>query len=400
MIIRPQSKGFICTTTHPLGCAKNVSSQIALARASQAKNGPRRVLVIGSSTGYGLSSRIMASFGYGAETVGVFSGRPAQAGRTATPGWCNTAAFEQAARDEGINAWSVRGDAFSDETKARTLATLRSRSGPVDLVIYSLAAPRRAHPRTGEIFSSVLKPILRTFCSKTVHFQTGRVSEVSLPPATLDEINGTIAVMGGDDWARWIEALGRDGLLAPHVATLAYSYEGPELTEAIYRRGTIGRAKEDLEQTARQINERLAKTGGRAQVAVMKALVTQASAAIPVMPLYVSLLFKAMKERGLHEGCIEQVVRLFTKHLYAESPTPPDQENRLRLDDWESRKEVQRDVARRWLRVDSHNVDRLADLVGYRQEFFKLFGFGWEGVDFNADVNPGPAIPSLQSPEG
>ena len=395
MIIQPQSKGLICLTAHPAGCAANVREQIAHARARLRGDGPKNVLVIGASTGYGLASRVAAAFGYGAKTLGIFFERPAEGKRTATPGWYNTAAFEEEARIAGIPAFSLNGDAFSDDVKTRALALLKTRMGPVDLVVYSLASPRRTHPRTGELFTSVLKPILRTYTSKTMNVQTGQISDVTIDPAAQADINQTVAVMGGDDWALWIEALSRAELLAPGALTVAYSYAGPELTSAIYRKGTIGRAKDHLESTAHILEERLAPTRGRAVVSVNKALVTQASAAIPVMPLYISLLFKVMKAKGLHEGCIEQMVRLFADHLYAATPPPTDDIERIRIDDWEMRADVQADVARLWDRARTDNVERLADLAGYREDFFKLFGFGVAGVDYEADQDPAGPIPSL-----
>ncbi|MBK8576574.1 MAG: trans-2-enoyl-CoA reductase family protein [Elusimicrobia bacterium] len=402
MIIRPQSKGFICLTAHPDGCAKNVDEQIevARARAKAQTPGPVRVpqtvLVIGASTGYGLASRIMAAFGYGAKTLGIFFEKPADDKRTATPGWYQSAAFERRAQAAGVQAASLNGDAFSSDMKRRAVSLLKDSFGPVDLVVYSLASPRRTHPDTGEVFTSVLKPILRPTSSKTVNFQTGVVSEVSIAPAELTEISQTVAVMGGDDWNRWMDALDGAKLLAPQAITVAYSYAGPELTESIYRRGTIGRAKDHLEATAHRLNERLARTGGRAVVSVNKALVTQASSAIPVMPLYISLLYKVMKSKGLHEGCIEQMARLFVDHLYGDVPPPVDEHERIRLDDWEMRPDVQREVSRAWDRVNGRNVEELADLRGYREDFFKLFGFGWDAGTENADVDPAIPIPSLE----
>lgn len=395
MIIRPQSKGFICLTAHPDGCAKNVDEQIAVARARATGRGPKKALLIGASTGYGLSSRIMAGFGYGAKTLGVFFEKPADEKRTATPGWYQSAAFERAAQKAGLQASSLNGDAFSIDIKRRALALLKESFGPVDLVVYSLASPRRTHPNTGEVFTSVLKPILRPYTSKTVHFQSGVVSDVSLAPADQSEIGQTVAVMGGEDWGLWIDALEDADLLAPGAITVAYSYAGPELTEPIYRRGTIGRAKDHLEATARRLNQRLARKGGRAVVSVNKALVTQASSAIPVMPLYISILYKVMKSKGLHEGCVEQMARLFTDHLYADVPPAADEADRIRIDDWEMRRDVQNEVARLWDRVNGRNVEQLADLRGYREDFFKLFGFGRDGSDDNRDVNPDVPIPSL-----
>lgn len=397
MIIRPQSKGFICLTAHPDGCARNVEEQIAVAKARGKGRGPKNVLVIGASTGYGLASRIMAAFGYGAKTLGVFFEKPADEKRTATPGWYQTAAFERLANQAGLQAASLNGDAFSVDIKKRAIALLKESFGPVDLVVYSLASPRRTHPDTGEVFTSVLKPILRPYSSKTVNFQTGVVSDISIPPAAQSEIGQTVAVMGGEDWGLWIDALEEANLLAPGAITVAYSYAGPELTESIYRRGTIGRAKDHLEATAHRLEERLARIGGRAVVSVNKALVTQASSAIPVMPLYISLLFKVMKEKGLHEGCIEQMARLFVDHLYADAPPPTDEVERIRIDDWEMRSDVQNEVSRLWNKVNGRNVEQLADLRGYREDFFKLFGFGREGTDENTDTNPVVSIPSLSS---
>lgn len=397
MIIRPQSKGFICLTAHPDGCARNVEEQIAVAKARGKGRGPKNVLVIGASTGYGLASRIMAAFGYGAKTLGVFFEKPADEKRTATPGWYQSAAFERLANQAGLQAASLNGDAFSVDIKKRAIALLKESFGPVDLVVYSLASPRRTHPDTGEVFTSVLKPILRPYSSKTVNFQTGVVSDISIPPAAQSEIGQTVAVMGGEDWGLWIDALEEANLLAPGAITVAYSYAGPELTESIYRRGTIGRAKDHLEATAHRLEERLARIGGRAVVSVNKALVTQASSAIPVMPLYISLLFKVMKEKGLHEGCIEQMARLFVDHLYADAPPPTDEVERIRIDDWEMRSDVQSEVSRLWDKVNGRNVEQLADLRGYREDFFKLFGFGREGTDENTDTNPVVSIPSLSS---
>ncbi len=416
MIIAPVSKGFICLTAHPTGCAKNVERQIAyaargvdpLGRAPSSESpegaarggrrpGPKTALVIGASTGYGLASRVAAAFGHGAATLGVFFEKPADGKRTATPGWYNSAAFESAARAAGLKAASLNGDAFSDDMKQRALAGLKETFGPVDLVIYSLASPRRLHPRTGELFSSVLKPLGRPYTSKTVNFQTGQMAEVTLNTADESDVRHTVAVMGGEDWSMWIDALEGAGLLAPGAVTVAYSYAGPDLTAPIYRQGTIGRAKNDLEATAHRLEMRLAKIGGRAVVSVNKALVTQASAAIPAMPLYISLLFKVMKPKGLHEGCIEQMRRLFTEHLYAPTPPPTDEIERIRIDDWEMRPDVQAEVARLWEDAKTENVESLADLVGYREEFFKLFGFGLPGVDYAADVDPQVPIPSLIS---
>jgi enoyl-[acyl-carrier protein] reductase/trans-2-enoyl-CoA reductase (NAD+) len=397
MIIKPLSKGFVCVTAHPDGCARNVEDQIAHVERAGRIVGPRRVLVIGASTGYGLASRITAAFGAGAATAGVFFERPSADGRTATPGWYNTAAFERAAARAGIPAFSLNGDAFSDDVKRRTLDLLQRRMGPVDLVVYSLAAPRRTHPVTGEVLSSTLKPIGRDYTSKTVNVNSGVVSEVTLTAARPEEIAGTVGVMGGDDWSRWIDALEGAGLLTAGANTVAYSYIGPSVTAPIYREGTIGRAKDDLESTARSLHQRLSRHGGRAAVSVNKALVTQASAAIPAMPLYIAILYRVMKDRGLHEGCIEQIRRLFADSLYAARPVAADSDGRWRIDDWEMRDDVQAEVSRRWAACTTENVESLADLAGFREDFFRLFGFGADGVDYAADTDPVVGIPSLEN---
>jgi enoyl-[acyl-carrier protein] reductase/trans-2-enoyl-CoA reductase (NAD+) len=324
MRIERRIRGAVCLTVHPQGCEEHVREQVAyITSLPPAPRGPRKVLIIGASTGYGLASRITAAFGSRADTVGVFFERPADDERTASAGWYNSAYFEEEAHKAGLNAWSLNGDAFTDEIKAKTLDLLRARTGPVDLVVYSLAAPRRG------AFTSALRPIGKSYTNKTVNFQTGQVYETSVPPATEDEIKGTVAVMGGDDWRLWIEALRGAGLLARGAITVAYSYIGPPLNSTIYRDGTIGRAKEHLEATARQMDTELASIGGRALVAVNKAVVTLASAAIPFVPLYIAILYKVMKERGTHEGCIEQMSRLFRDRLYTGRSIPVDDEGRI-----------------------------------------------------------------------
>lgn len=388
MIIKPKIRGFICTTAHPDGCAKHVEEQIRYVQGKPRIDGPKKVLVIGASTGFGLSTRIAAAFGSGAATLGVFFERPADGKRTATAGWYNTAAFTRAARKAGLYAENINGDAFSDEIKQQVMDTIRRDLGQVDLVVYSLAAPRRTDPRTGETHASVLKPIGKPFAGKTVDANTGTVSEVTLEPATEEEIRGTVAVMGGEDWRMWMDALQEAGLLADGAMTVAYSYIGPEVTHAIYREGTIGRAKDDLERTAREIDGNLRKIGGRAFVSVNKALVTQASSAIPVVPLYISLLFKVMKAKGLHEGTIEQMYRLLAERLYTGGDVPVDGEGRIRIDDLELREDVQREVAELWPVADSDNLADISDIEGYRADFLKLFGFGLEGVDYEAETNP------------
>lgn len=388
MVIRPKVRGFICTTAHPVGAAREVQRQADHARSLRFPNGkPRAALVVGSSMGYGLSTRIAAAFGAGAGTVGVFLEKPASDKRTATAGWYNSAAFHRAAADAGLYAASIDGDAFSDEIKQQAVDTIRRDLGQVDLVVYSLASPRRTFA-DGTVAKSVLKPIGQTYRNKTIDVESGKVSEVSIEPADEAEIADTVKVMGGEDWEAWIDALEAGGTLAPDARTLAYSYIGPELTYAVYRKGTIGRAKDHLEATARRLDDRLRPRGGRAFVSVNKGLVTQSSSAIPVVPLYISLLFKVMKEKGLHEGTIEQMGRLLTDRLYAGGDVPVDEASRIRLDDLEMRDDVQAEVERRWREVSSDNVEQLSDLAGYRHDFLQLFGFGVDGVDYEADVDP------------
>jgi enoyl-[acyl-carrier protein] reductase/trans-2-enoyl-CoA reductase (NAD+) len=388
MIIKPRTRGFICTTAHPQGCARQVERQIEYIQTQPEIKGPRRVLVIGASTGYGLASRITAAFGAGASTVGVYRQSSSTGARTASAGWYNSAAFEESAEKAGLQSFSVTGDAFSKETKDRTIELIRSELGQVDLVIYSVASARRTDPVTGEVYNSVIKPIGDTYTNKTVNFHTGEVSQISIEPATDKEINDTIRVMGGDDWQLWIEALQQAGALADHATTIAFSYIGPEITQSVYRKGTIGRAKDHLESTAHTLNKELSSINGRAYVAVTKGLVTQSSSAIPVVPLYTSALYKVMKEKGLHEGCIEQTYRLFAERLYAAEGTPVDEENRIRIDDWEMSPAVQNQVAQIWDELTTDNIYELTDLDSYKQEFFQLFGFETEGVDYEAETNP------------
>jgi len=395
MVIKPKVRGFICTTAHPEGAAREVERQAAHARTLRfAGPKPKAALVVGSSMGYGLSTRIAAAFGAGAGTVGVFLEKPASDKRTATAGWYNSAAFHRAAAADGIYASSIDGDAFGEDVKRQAVETIRRDLGRVDLVVYSLAAPRRTLA-DGTVAKSVLKPIGQTYRNKTIDVESGRVSEVAIEPADEAEIADTVKVMGGEDWEAWIDALESGGVLAPEARTLAYSYIGPELTYAVYRKGTIGRAKDHLEATAHRLDERLRRRGGRAFVSVNKGLVTQSSSAIPVVPLYISLLFRVMKDAGLHEGTIEQMGRLMTDRLYANGDVPVDDDGRIRLDDLEMRDEVQSEVARRWREVTSENVEGLSDLAGYRHDFLQLFGFEVPGVDYEADVDPQvPLLPA------
>lgn len=403
MIVEPKVRGFICTTAHPVGCAEHVAEQIKYVEKQDAAlfEGPKKVLVIGASTGYGLASRIVAAFGSRAQTIGVFFEKEASGKRTASAGWYNSAAFEQAANKVGIYAKSINGDAFSDAIKQQTIELIKQDwGGEVDLVIYSLASPRRVDPKTGEVYQSVLKPVGQTFQNKTVDVMAGKVSEISLEPANAEEIRHTEKVMGGEDWQLWMDALLDAKVLAKGVVTLAYSYLGPEMTHAIYRQGTIGKAKEHLEMTAKKLTEKLqASVNGQAIVSINKALVTQASAAIPVVPLYISLLYKVMKAKGLHEGCIEQMTRLFAQHLCSGKKIPLDEEGRIRLDDWEMREDVQQEVAKLWAMTNSENLTTISDIAGYRHEFYQLFGFEFPNVDYRADVDVEVLIPSIKPAE-
>ncbi|MGB7527367.1 MULTISPECIES: enoyl-ACP reductase FabV [Sphingobacterium] len=397
MIIQPRTRGFICLTAHPEGAAENIKNQIEYVKSKgEIKNGPKKVLVIGASTGFGIASRISAAFGSGAATIGVFFEKPASEGKLGTAGWYNSAAFEKEAHSAGLYAKSINGDAFSDEIKAQTIELIKKDLGQVDLVVYSLASPRRTHPKTGVQHSSVLKPIEQPFTNKTVDFHTGVVSDISIQPVdSADDINNTVAVMGGEDWKFWIEDLKAAGVLAEGVKTVAYSYIGPELTYPIYRNGTIGRAKDDLEASVPTINELLKDLHGISYVSVNKALVTQSSSAIPVVPLYISLLYKVMKEKGIHEGTIEQMQRLFAERLYNDVETPLDEKGRIRVDDLEMRADVQEEVAKLWEQANTENLEEISDIKGYRDDFFQLFGFNFDNIDYNKDTSELVQVPSL-----
>jgi enoyl-[acyl-carrier protein] reductase/trans-2-enoyl-CoA reductase (NAD+) len=389
MIIKPKVRGFVCVTAHPSGCAAHVQEWIDHVQAKgPIANGPKKVLVIGSSTGYGLASRVTAAFGCGADTVGIFYERPSEEGRPATPGWYNTIAFTRAAQAAGRYAGNLNGDAFSDDIKRQALELVRANLGQVDLVVYSLASPRRVMPKTGAIHKSVLKPVGAPYTNKTVDTDKGIVTEITIEPATAQEIADTTIVMGGEDWELWMNALAEANLLAPGARSVAYSYIGPEVTWAIYKNGTIGLAKNDLERAAAAIDGKLKASGGSAFISVNKALVTQASSAIPVVPLYISILYKIMKAKGLHEGCAEQIQRLFATQLYAPGGPKFDEGGRVRLDDWEMRPEVQAAVREIWPQVTTENLAALTDIAGYRTEFLKLFGFGLAGIDYNAEAEP------------
>ena len=388
-------RGFICVTSHPDGCAQSVKNQIEYIKSKGTIDGAKKVLVIGASTGFGLSSRITAAFGSDAATIGVFFEKPPLEGKPGSPGWYNSAAFETEANKAGLYAKSVNGDAFSNEIKRQTLDLIKADLGQVDLVIYSLASPVRLHPVTGVLHRSVLKPIGATYTNKTVDFHTGVVTDISIAPCQDEDIANTVAVMGGEDWAMWMDALKAENLLAPGVKTVAYSYIGPSLTEAVYRKGTIGRAKDHLEATAFSISDSLKSVDGEAFVSVNKALVTQASSAIPVIPLYISLLYKIMKEEGIHEGCIEQIQRLFQDRLFTGKSIPTDNKGRIRIDDWEMRDDVQAKVATLWKEAVTENLAEIGDLEGYRKDFLNLFGFDFEGVDYKADADEMVGIPSI-----
>ena len=393
MIIQPKVRGFICTNAHPKGCAANVKQQIDYVKKQGAiVGGPKNVLVIGASTGYGLASRITAAFGCGARTLGIFFEKEPDEKRTGTAGWYNSAAFHEFATPAGLYAKHINGDAFSDEVKQKAIDIIRADMGKVDLVIYSLASPRRQHPKTGVIHNSVLKPIGQAVTQRGVNTDKQIVEEVTLQQATEEEIANTVAVMGREDWQMWIDALLAADVLAEGAQTTAYTYLGEKLTWDIYWNGTIGAAKKDLDNARIAIDARLASVHGKSYVSVLKALVTQASAAIPIMPLYLSLLYKIMKEKGGHEGCIEQIDRLFREALYNPS-RHLDAEGRLRVDDKELRPDVQEAVAALWSVVNTENLYQLTDFQGYKDEFLKLFGFGFVGVNYDEDLSPVVELP-------
>ena len=393
MIIAPKTRGFICTTAHPEGCAANVQAQIDYVKSQPAlTDGPKKVLVIGSSTGYGLASRIVPAFGSGAATIGVFFEKPGTERKTGSAGWYNSVAFEASAKEAGLYAKSFNGDAFCNDMKAEVIETIKANLGEVDCIVYSLASPRRTDPTDGETYKSVLKPIGAPYSQKNLNTDTGEVDCVSIEPCTEEEIAQTVKVMGGEDWELWLNALNEAGVLADGFTTVAYSYIGPELTFPIYTNGTIGKAKEHLEGSAAAMNEKFG--AGTAFVSVNKALVTQASSAIPVVPLYISLLYKVMKEAGNHEGCIEQIQRLFTDHLANGGEPTLDEKKRIRIDDWEMQESIQSAVGNAWEKITTENLSELSDFSGYKTEFLKLFGFGLEGVDYEADTDPERLLPS------
>ena len=388
MIIKPKVRGFICINAHPEGCAANVEEQIAFTKAKgEIVDGPKNVLVIGCSTGYGLASRITAAFGSNANTLGICYEKPSTDRKTGSAGYYNTAAFDQAARAAGLYSETINGDAFSDEIKDKTLALLKEGIGKIDLVVYSLASPRRTDPKTGEVFNSVLKPIGEGYTAKNLNTDTMKITEITVEPANDEEIANTVKVMGGEDWELWIEALKEADLLNEGCKTVAYTYLGDKLTWPIYGRATIGKAKEDLDRAARGLTQSLSNLGGVAKVSVLKALVTQASSAIPVMPLYMSTLFKVMKAEGTDEHCIDQIQRLYKECIYSDAPRL-DEQGRFRVDELELNPATQAKVEAIWPEINEGNLLELTDYAGYRADFLKLFGFGIDGVDYDAETNP------------
>tara|TARA_B110000483_G_scaffold99455_1_gene121955 strand:- start:770 stop:1957 length:1188 start_codon:yes stop_codon:yes gene_type:complete len=387
MIIKPKVRGFMCITAHPIGCDANVKEQIDYIKKQKNFSGPKRVLVIGASTGYGLAARITAAFGGDASTLGIFFEKPGSEKKTGSAGWYNSAAFHKYAASENLYAKSINGDAFSDDIKQKTIDIIKTDLGKIDLVIYSLASPRRQHPKTGEIFNSTLKPIGKNVILRGINTDKEEIQEFSLDAASEDDILQTVAVMGGEDWSMWIKALSDADVLAEGASTSAFTYVGEKATWDLYWNGTIGRAKKDLDKKVKDISATLSSIGGKASVSVLKAVVTQASSAIPIMPLYLSLLFKVMKEKGTHEGCIEQLYRLYTECLYSEEPRLDDI-GRLRVDELELRPEVQENVITAWANVTNENLHQLTDFKGYKEEFIKLFGFGISNVDYDAETDP------------
>ena len=382
MIVEPKVKGFICTTAHPAGCKESVRRQIAYCKEKGMVEGPKKVLVIGSSTGYGLASRIAVTYGYGADTIGVAFERESNGRRTATAGWYNTKAFEEFAKEDGYYAKSFNGDGFSEEMKNQVIETIRKDFGKVDMVVYSMAAPRRTMP-DGTTVSSVLKTVGKELTNKTIDLRNNEIKDVTVPVANEEEIENTVKVMGGEDWEAWIQALVDADVLSDNAVTLAYSYIGPELTHVIYKEGSIGQAKKHLFDTSKKLTKEFEAKGLKAYISVNKALVTQSSAAIPIVPLYISLLYKIMKKEGLHEGCIEQMNRLFIDKLPAKET---DAEGYIRLDDWEMEDKVQNEITKLWDLVTTENIGELGDIEGYWEDFYHMFGFHYDNVDYSADV--------------
>ncbi len=389
MIIKPKTRGFICTTTHPTGCAANVAEQIDKVKTKgKIESGPKKVLVIGASTGYGLASRITAAFGSNAATIGVFLEKPAKEKKTGSAGWYNSAAFEAAAHQAGLYAKSVNGDAFSNEVRAKVIEMIKEDLGKIDMVVYSLASPVRKMPNTGEVVRSVLKPIGENYRATAIDTSKDQIIETAIGPATEEEIANTVTVMGGEDWELWMNALQEADLLAEGIKTVSYGYIGTEITWPIYWHGALGKAKEDMDRAAAAISKQLEALNGSANMAILKSVVTQASAAIPVMPLYIAMGFKVMKELDIHEGCLEQIDRMFRTQIYNTDGPDLDEQQRIRMDDWELRDDVQNAVKELWPNVTTENLFELTDYTGYKTEFLKLFGFGIDGIDYRTDVNP------------
>jgi len=386
MIIKPRIRNNICITAHPPGCAAQVRAQIHYVKSRDRIKGPKKVLVIGASNGYGLAARIVSAFASDAATIGIGYERPASESRTGTAGWYNMEAFIKEAEKTGRPAWNINGDAFTDDLKSKTADLIRENPGEIDFLVYSIAAPRRLDPVTGELHTSVIKPMVQTYTAKSVDFKTGIVNEVTAEPASAEEIEQTVKVMGGEDWMRWVGRLKDEKLLAPGFLTIAFSYIGSDLTRALYRDGTIGAAKKDLERTAAELNRMLFPSGGKALISVNKALITRASAVIPGVSLYIALLYRIMKEKKLHEGCIHQMYRLYHDFLFTGQTPETDAAGRIRLDDLEMRPEVQDEVAALWNRVDTDNIGALADLDGLKQEFLRHHGFGMPGIDYDHDI--------------
>ena len=391
MVVQPKVRGFICTTSHPEGCRANVERQIAYVKAQPKTEGAEKALVIGASAGYGLASRISCAYSSGAATLGVIFDKPATGNRTATSGWYHTAAFEEFAHRDGLYAKTINGDAFSQAVKQQVIETIRRDLGKVDLVVYSLAVPRRTTD-DGKIYSSVLKTTGESYTNKTIDLRSNQVAEVTIDPATEQEIADTVKVMGGEDWKDWISALKQADVLADQAVTVAYSYIGPELTHPMYLNGSIGQAKRHLHATAKEITQEFPGVTG--YISVNKALVTQSSAAIPIVPLYISILYRVMKEHQCHEGCIQQMYRLFHDKLSGDTPQV-DEEGLIRMDDWEMREDIQQEVSVLWKEISTENVEQVADIKGYWEDFYQIFGFSVPGVDYEQDVNVDVSIPSL-----
>ena len=388
MVIEPKIIGGVCLTAHPSGLKKALDEQIAYVEKKGSINMPKRVLVIGGSTGYGLASRISAAFGGGAGTLNISFEREPSAKKPGSPGWYNNKYFDKAASEKGLIAESINADAFAHETRAAVIERIKELFGQVDLVVYSLASPVRKDPDTGETYKSVLKPVGQTYTAKSVDFLKGTVNEVTIEPATEKEVADTVKVMGGEDWILWINALMDAGVLAEGAKTMAYSYIGPDITFPVYRAGAIGAAKEHLEKTALELNNKLASMGGESFVSINKALVTRASSVIPVVPLYISLLYKVMKAKGIHEGCIEQMYRLMVSKMYGPDGVVRDENSLVRMDDWEMREDVQSEISENWDKVTTENLSELTAIEGFRRDFMQLHGFDWDGVDYSADVDP------------